>query len=477
MPNKGVPASAEAEEGRALTKRNANKEAAARTQSRDTASYGLEGVRERAKTDESCQFTALLHHITPELLKRSFYELNRKAAAGIDGVTWEMYEKQLEERLPILHEEIHKGSYRAKPVLRTYIPKSDGSKRPLGITRIEDKLVQQAVSTVLLAIYEEDFIGFSYGFRRNRNQHHALDALVAGIVSRNINWILDADIKGFFDSIPHDRLLELMGKRIGDKRIMRLIRKWLKTGYIEEGKVQRQTIGTPQGSVISPLLANIYLHYVLDKWLNAKRQREAEGDIIIVRYADDFVMGFQHRSEAERYLEALRARFSQYGLTLHPEKTRIIEFGRYAAENRKRRGEKKPETFNFLGFTHICSKSSRGRYWVKRKTNQKSFRRKLREVTETLRKQKHSPIHETGKWLGTVVRGFGNYFGVPGNSKTLGKFRTQCVRIWMKNLRRRSHKGRNFSWERLSQIADIYIPHLRICHEYPEDRFFRHYSR
>lgn len=471
LPNKGAPASAEVVEGRTSTERNTHKEAAHRTQSRARASFGLEGVRRRAKMDRGCRFTALMHHITPDLLRKSFFELKKKAAPGIDGVTWWDYRETLEERLPKLHEEIQKGSYRAKPVLRTYIQKDDGGQRPLGVTTVEDKLVQQAVCTVIQQIYEADFIGFSYGFREGRGQHNALDALTTAITSRRISWVLDADLKSFFDTIPHDQLLKLIELRVADNRILRLIRKWLKTGYSEDGILHRQTIGTPQGSVISPLLANIYLHYVLDLWVEHERKMHPYGDIVIVRYADDFVLGFQRKDEAEHFLKRLKERLSSFGLTLHPEKTRLIEFGRFAATNRKRRAQEKPEKFNFLGFTHICSVSTKGRFWIKRVTIRKRLRNKIREIKQELRKRISRPIYETGIWLKQLVIGYGNYHGVPGNSNALKCFRKLCVRLWLKTLRRRSQKGRKLTWERFGPIADRYIPLLRICHPYPEVRF------
>ena len=470
-PNKGTPVAAEEMEGRTLAKRSAGEEATIRMQSRDKVSFGLEGVRRRARKDKTCCFTSLLHHITPGLLRQSFYELNRKAVPGIDGVTWQDYEKQLEERLPNLHAEIHKGSYRAKPVLRTYIPKADGQQRPLGVTAIEDKLVQQAVVNVLTPIYETAFYGFSYGYRPERSPHRALDALATGILTRPINWILDVDLQNFFDSIPHDTLLELIRKRVGDKRVLRLVSKWLKTGYSEDGKIMRQTAGTPQGSVISPLLANIYLHYALDEWVENERRSHPDGEVIIVRYADDVVLGFQYKTEAERYLEALKERLGTYSLTLHPRKTRLIEFGRYAAERRKKRGEGKPESFDFLGFTHLCSRTRKGGYFLKRKTKSKGQRKTLQDIKASLRKQMHTPLHQTGTWLRRVVQGHGNYFGVPGNSQSLKSFRDQVVKAWYRSLRRRSQKGGAMTWERFRPIVDIYIPHLRICHEFPEVRF------
>ncbi len=476
-PNKEAPASAEVVEGRVSAKRNAGEDTTTRTQSRKMVSFGLEGVRTRAMTDKSCCFTALLHHITEELLRQSFYELKRKAKPGIDGVTWQDYEKQLEERLPKLHAEIHKGSYRAKPVKRVYIPKGDGRQRPLGITAIEDKLVQQAVVKVLTPIYEANFLGISYGFRPDRDQHRALDALAAGILTRPVSWILDADIEGFFDKIPHETLLTLIQKRVGDKRVLRLISKWLKTGYSEDGTIHRQTEGTPQGAVISPLLANIYLHYALDEWVKDEWRTGTHGEIIMVRFADDFVLGFQYKIEAERCLTAMRERLAEFGLRLHPEKTRLIEFGRYASERRKNRGKGKPETFNFLGFTHLCSVNKKGWYFLKRHTTSQRLRQKVRKITDKLKKKMHRPITETGEWLKSVVQGFGNYAGVPGNYKALQRYRGLVIRAWLKSLRRRSQKGRVMTWERFMSIAEAYIPHLRQCHEFPEVRFAKTQSK
>ncbi|MCC7469829.1 MAG: group II intron reverse transcriptase/maturase [Bacteroidetes bacterium] len=471
QPNKGAPASAEDVEGRTLTERNIQEEALTRMQSRSIRSFGLEDVRNKAKQDKKCVFTSLLHYLTPKLLRESFYKLNRDAVAGIDGETWNSYKVKLEDRLEMLCSEIHQGSYRAKPVLRSYIDKEDGSKRPLGITSVEDKLVQQAICTILGSIYEQDFVGVSYGFRPDRSQHDALDALSTAIYKRKIGWILDADLQKFFDTIVHEKLTMFLKHRIGDKRILRLISKWLKTGYSEEGKIYRQTIGTPQGSVISPFLANIYLHYALDLWVDNERKKCPNGDVIVVRYADDFVMGFQYKSEGEKYLKALEKRLEKFGLKLHPVKTRLIEFGRYAQSNRKNRGMDEPETFNFLGFTHICEKSTLGYYFIKRITIKKKSDAKLKKVFEDLHKRKHRPVHVTGKWLASVVRGFTNYYGVPGNSKSITAFRWLIVRYWKKTLNRRSQKGIKLTWEKFSKIAAYYIPVPKICHEYPEVRF------
>lgn len=477
LPNKGIPVPAEAMEGRALAKRNADKNVAIQTQCWEVASSGLEGVRQRAKRDKTLCFNNLLHHITPELLRQSFLDLKRDAAPGIDGVRWTEYEQGLDERLKRLHEQIHQGSYRALPVRRTYILKENGTRRPLGVTATEDKIVQGAVVKVLLPIYDADMLGFSYGFRIGKSQHMALDAMAVGIERRRIRWILDADIKAFFDQIPHSELMRLVQLRVSDERILRLIRKWLKTGYSEDGVIHRQEIGTPQGSVISPFLANIYLHYVLDLWVEYERKTKPAGEVAIVRYADDFVIGFEHKTTAERYLAELRARFTAFGLTLHPEKTRLIEFGRYAASNRKDRGKDKPETFNFLGFTHICSTKRNGSFSLKRITIRKRLCSKIKEITENLRKRMHRPVHETGEWLGSVLRGIFNYYGVPGNLKALRSFRDLIARAWLRTLRKRSQRGTAINGERFKPIQDSYLPHAQICHPYPSVRFDARYSR
>jgi len=470
-PNKGAGVPAEEVEERTPAKRNACEAVADRTQGRTPASCGIEGVRRRAAADPRCRFTALLHHITPELLRDSFFKLKQNAAPGLDGVSWQEYRDRLDERLPILHDQIHKGSYRATPVKRTYIAKANGGVRPLGVTTVEDKLVQQAVRTVLEAIYEADFLGFSYGFRPGRDPHMALDALSTGVLTRRVSWILDADLQSFFDTIPSEELLRLLAVRIGDRRVLRLIRKWLKTGYSEDGTVYRQHIGTPQGSVISPLLANVYLHYVLDEWVEYERRPSRYGDVIIVRYADDFVLGFEHRDAAERFSERLRLRLESFGLTLHPTKTRLIEFGRYARERRHRRGEGKPETFDFLGFTHVCGTNRIGRFTLLRLTMRKRLRATLRAIGDALQRRMHRPVRETGLWLAGVARGWHAYHGVPGNTRALKRFRDLVARAWYRALRRRSQKGKRMTWDRFTRILDSYIPHLRICHPFPEVRF------
>ena len=475
-PNKDPRGSAEGPEGRRSIKENTGESNPCRTQSRETGSRGLDGVREAAKRDKGLRFTALLHHVTEALLRDSFYSLKRQAAPGVDQVTWQQYEQGLEARIEDLHGRVHRGAYHAQPSRRIYIPKSDGRQRPLGIAAVEDKIVQQAVVTVLNAIYEEDFTGFSYGFRPKRSAHDALDALTAGIVWKKVNWILDADVRGFFDNLDHGRLAEFIEKRVGDPRVLRLIQKWLKAGVSEEGKWSETKVGTPQGAVISPLLANIYLHYVLDQWAMEWRKKFALGDVIIVRYADDFVIGLQHRKEAERFLEQLQERLRAFGLELHPDKTRLIQFGRYAAEHRQRDGQGKPETFNFLGFTHICGTiHTTGRFTVKRKTVGKRMAAKLKAIKAELRRRMHEPIKDIGEWLRAVVRGYFNYHAVPGNFPRLRSFRHDVIRHWWHAVRRRGQRSlRRAVFDR---IVAQYLPTPTILHPYPLERFCAKHPR
>ncbi len=468
---------AEMVEGRRPTERNTLQAAMPRTQSRAGVSIGLQGVREVARKKEHVRFNALLHHVTVELLLESFYALKRQATPGVDGMTWQEYEEGLLERLLGLHERIHRETYRAQPSKRAYIPKADGKLRALGIAALEDKIAQQALVTVLNAIYEEDFLGFSYGFRPGRSPHHALDALFVGIMEKKINWVLEADIRGFFDAVDHGWLMKFIEHRIGDERVLRLVRKWLRAGVSEDGVWSKTEVGTPQGAVVSPLLANIYLHYVLDLWGNQWRTRSARGEMIIVRYADDFVLGFQYREEAERFLKGVAERMEEFGLSLHPDKTRLIEFGRFAAQDRKKRGLGKPETFDFLGFTHICSTTRKDkRFTIRRKSVAKRLRRKLKEVKEHLRSMFHEPVEVLGKWLGSVVRGHMNYYAVPGNIASINAFRKQVVRAWLQALRRRSQKHR-LPWEKFRSIEDRWLPKCRILHMYPDARFHATHSR
>jgi len=471
LPNNGDDP-AEATEGRGVTRGNANGNPACRTQSRDKcASTGLEGVREAARRNGKLRFTALLHHVTPSLLVESFYALRRQAAAGVDGVTWRDYEEQLYGRVHELHREIQSGAYRAQPSRRVYIPKADGRLRPLGIAALEDKLVQQAVSTVLSAIYEQDFLGFSYGFRQGRGPHDALDAISIGIQSRKVNWILDADIRSFFDELDHEWMLRFLSHRVADQRMIRLIRKWLKAGTIEDGRRVASTRGSPQGSVISPLLANIYLHYALDLWVQQWRTRHAVGDAIIVRYADDSVLGFQFEGEARRFLAAMQERLAKFGMELHPDKTRLIRFGRIAAQQCRERGIRKPETFDFLGFTHCCSKRrSNGAFKIVRLTIKKRMRATLAAIRETLMRRRHEPVPVVGRWLRRVLQGYLNYYAVPDNLRRLTGFLREVSRAWRHALLRRSQRKR-MPWSRFTGLLRKYLPPCQLAHPHPTERF------
>jgi len=455
-------------EGRPVTKENIVESNTRPTQSGERVSQGLHGVRERARKNKQERFTVLLHHVTPELLRESFYALKRKAAPGVDGVTWQEYATGLEDRLRDLHGRVHRGAYRAQPSRRVYIPKANGKQRPLGIAALEDKIVQQAVVTVLNAIYEEDFRGFSYGFRPGRSQHMALDALYVAIKRKRVNWILDLDLKSFFDNISKEKLVQLIGTRIADPRILRLIQKWLNAGVMEDGVWSETEAGTPQGAVVSPLLSNIYLHYGLDQWTDQWRQA-ARGDITIVRYADDAILGFEHQDEAERYLRELKEHLREYGLELNEDKTRLIRFGRFARLNRAERGEGKPEAFTFLGLQHICGKNRQGRFEVRRITDGKRRRKKLQELKQELRRRMHAPIAQSGEWLRSVLRGYYQYHAVPGNLAVLSRFRHQVARLWFRALSQRSQRRPN--WKKLGPIFDYWLPIPHVVHAYPDARF------
>jgi group II intron reverse transcriptase/maturase len=470
LPNGARRPAEEAVERRAGAEGNADQQRTHRTQIRARVSPALDRVRQAARQRKKERFTALLHHINPETLLLAFYALKRRAAAGVDGVTWQDYEADLEPRLADLHARVHRGAYRPQPSRRVYIPKADGRQRPLAIAALEDKIVQGATVMVLNAIYEEDFLGFSYGFRPGRGPHDALDALVVGIADRKVNWILDADIRSFFDSVSQEWLIRFVEHRVGDKRIIRLIRKWLRAGILEQGVVAVSDRGTGQGSVISPLLANIYLHYVLDLWAERWRRHEATGDMIIVRYADDVVAGFEHEADAHRFLEAMRARFEEFALSLHPDKTRMIEFGRHAAVDRARRGEGKPDTFDFLGFTFICGKSRNGKFLIHRKSRCDRVRTKLAEIKEELRRRMHGPLREQAEWLRQVVTGFFQYHAVPTNSRALAAFRFHVIELWRRTLRRRGQKHR-MTWQQIGKLADDWLPKPRILHPWPNQRF------
>jgi group II intron reverse transcriptase/maturase len=460
----------ESGEGRPLTKENTRQLNMCPTLSGVSMSQGLERVRQAAKENKQLQFTALLHHLTVDLLRESFYRIKKEAAPGVDGMTWAEYETGLEGRLTDLHGRVHRGAYRVQPSRRVYIPKADGRQRPLGVAALEDKVVQRAVTTILQAIYEEDFLGFSYGFRRGRSQHNALDALSVALTQKKVNYVLDADIRGFFDHLDHEWMMKFVQHRVADPRILRLIRKWLKAGVVEEEQWSETEEGTPQGASISPLLGNIYLHYVFDLWVQAWRNKCARGDVIVVRYADDSVLGFQYQEEADRFLSDFRERLGKFGLELHPDKTRRIEFGRFAESNRKRKGKGKPETFDFLGFTHISGKTSQGHFTVRRKTMAKRLRAKLQALKGKLVERRHEPVPETGKWLKSVVQGYFNFHAVPGNLDRLGVFRERLSRYWRHQLMRRSQKHR-LNWERMHRLLERWFPRPRQLHPLPAVRF------
>lgn len=459
---------AEVVEGRPVTKENIMEPDTQPTQSGERVSQGLHGVRERARKYKHERFTALLHHVTPELLRASFYQLKKNAAPGVDGVTWKEYETGLAERLERLHGRVHRGAYRAQPSKRRWIPKANGKLRPLGIAALEDKIVQHAVVKVLNQIYEEDFQGFSYGFRPGRSQHQALDALYVALKRKQVNWVLDIDIKGFFDNLGKEHLIKMIEQRVADPRILRLVRKWLNAGVMEEGEWSETEAGVPQGAVASPLLANIYLHYVLDEW-TVQWRRNAQGDVIIVRFADDAIIGFRLEREARRYLQQLQERLAEFGLELNEEKTRLIRFGRFARLNREERGEGKPESFQFLGFQHICATDSLGRFEVRRITEGERRRKKLQEIKQQLRRRMHDPVAQTGKWLRSVLQGYYQYHAIPGNTGVLRRFGTQVARLWYRALAQRSQ--RRPTWAQLGPIFARWLPSPHVLHEFPDARF------
>jgi RNA-directed DNA polymerase len=434
------------------------------------ASHALDRVREVARRDKDARFTALLHHVRLSRLRAAYWAISPKAAPGVDGVTWADYGRDLDANLRDLHERVQSGRYRATPSRRAYIPKADGRLRPLGIAALEDKIVQRAVVEVLNAVYEADFRGFSYGFRPGRGPHDALDALSVGLWAKRVNWVLDADIRDFFGQLDHSWLRRFLEHRIADKRVLRLIGKWLAAGVIEDGEWTAAEEGSPQGASVSPLLANVYLHYVFDLWVDWWRSRHARGDVIVIRYADDFVVGFQIEQDARRFLADLRERFAEFGLGLHPDKTRLIEFGRYAARDRRRRGLGKPETFDFLGFTHICAKSRSGKFWIRRVTIAKRMRAKLKAVKEQLRRRWHESVPDQGRWLRSVLQGHMAYYAVPGNSEKVSAFRTQLIWHWHRALRRRSQRDRT-NWQRMARIATRWLPPICVTHPFPAERF------
>jgi RNA-directed DNA polymerase len=468
--NEAERSAAEPVERRAGTEGKASQHSTRRAQDRESVSQALARIRQTARQRKKERFTALFHHLSIAMLRTAFFALKRDAAPGIDGLTWRAYEAELDRRIEDLHGRLKRGAYRALASRRRHIPKPDGRQRPLAIAALEDKIIQRATTAVLNAIYEEDFLGFSYGFRPQRSQHDALDALVVGLTRTKVNYVLDADIRSFFDEVSQEWLVRFLEHRIGDKRIIRLIRKWLKAGVLEDGSVTISERGTGQGSVISPLLANIYLHYVFDLWAERWRRREGTGDMIIVRYADDILVGFERKSDAHRFWEAMRERLAAFSLSLHPDKTRLIEFGRFAAVTRAQRGLGKPETFDFLGFTLICGTSRQGGFLIKRKTRRDRMRTKLREIKDELRWRRHWPIPEQGRWLRQVVAGFFAYHAVPTNGAALSAFRYHVTALWRRSLQRRSQRD-GCTWERMRKLGDAWLPQPRILHPWPQQRF------
>ncbi|WP_168734001.1 group II intron reverse transcriptase/maturase [Enterobacter cloacae] len=470
------PQGAESVERRSGAKGNVEQPHMRRTQSRESMSQRLSRVREAAKQRKKERFTALFHLLTVEALEAAFLSLSRKAAAGVDGIRWMDYAGNMKNNITDLHRRLHQGSYRAQPGRRHYIPKADGKQRPLGIASLEDKIVQYALVKILNAVYENDFMGFSYGFRPGRSQHDALDALATGLVRTNVNWVLDADIRQFFDRVSHEWLIRFTEHRIGDRRVIRLIRKWLTAGTSEEGQWRATEEGTPQGAVISPLLANIYLHYVFDLWAHQWRRRYATGNVVMVRYADDIVIGFDKRIDAQCFRIAMQRRLKEFGLTVHPKKTRLMEFGRFAAENRASRGKGKPETFNFLGFTHISGKDRSGRFMLIRKTRRDRMTATLKAIKDGLRKRWHYSIPEQGKWLRRVVQGYLNYHSVPGNYPMMRKFRIYVTDLWRRALRRRSQQD-DTTWTKANRLAAVWLPKVRVLHPWPVERFTARHPR
>lgn len=458
-------------EERGLTEGNKSQQNTHQTQGWENVQSALELVRQRAKKDRQMRFTALMHHVyNIDMLRAAYFSLKRDAAAGVDEETWQSYGQRLEENLQALSKRVKSGAYRARPVRRVYIPKPDGRQRPLGVPALEDKLLQRATVEVLNAVYETDFLGFSYGFRPGRSQHKALDALYVGLLTKKVNWVLDADIRDFFSSISHEWLVKFVEHRIGDKRVVRLIQKWLSAGVLEDGKITYGKQGTPQGGSASPLMANIYLHYVFDVWVQWWRKKRANGEVIVVRFADDTITGFQHKSDAERFLKELKERFQKFGLELHPEKTRLLEFGRYAIERRQRQELGKPESFSFLGFTHICGQARDGKFTVIRQTIKKRLRSKIKEVQSTLKHRLHAPISQVGQWLKAVVTGHYRYYGVPGNYRAMKLFHHLVYRSWRRALARRSQRG-YIKWEKMEKLIESWLPPPKIYHTHPLQRF------
>jgi RNA-directed DNA polymerase len=468
--NKTVEAVAEVGEGRGRAKGNTDSKTYPGHSAGTGASSALGRVREVARRDKDVRFTALLHHVSLARLRAAYWAIRPQAAPGVDGVTWQDYGQDLEANLQDLHVRVQAGRYRATPSRRRYIPKADGRLRPLGIASLEDKILQRAVVEVLNCVYEVDFRGFSYGFRPGRGPHDALDALAVGVGKKRVNWVLDADIRDFFGQLDHVWLRKFLEHRIADRRVLRLIDKWLAAGVIQDGQWTASEEGSPQGASVSPLLANVYLHYVYDLWVDWWRRHHAHGQVITVRFADDFIVGFEHEQDARRFLDELRGRLAKFGLELHPDKTRLIEFGRHADRLRRARGLGRPETFNFLGFTHICATSTAGRFWIRRITIAKRLQAKLKALNEQLKQRRHEPVPVQGRWLASVLRGHMAYYAVPGNTDAVKAFRYQATRHWFKALRRRSQRTR-IDWKRMGRLDTRWLPKVRVMHPFPDVRF------
>ena len=443
---------------------------AVRTQEREAVFTRLARVGEKARTDKEVRFTNLLTLLKVPLLWEAFQRLRKDAATGVDRMTWREYGEDLEARLVDLQDRIHRGSYRALPVRRVHIPKGDGRTRPLGIPAIEDKIVQEAVKMILEPIYEPMFLGFSYGFRPGRSQHDALDALAVAL-GKKVSWVLDADIRSFFDTIDHEWMRKFIEHRIGDTRLVRLLLKWLHAGVMEDGKLQDVEKGTPQGGVISPLLANIYLHYALDLWVQDWRKKHARGEIYVVRYADDFVLCFQYEREARTMRSALAERLAKFGLELHVEKTRVIRFGRFALDDCERDGRTRPETFDFLGFTHIEGRNRAGKPTLLRRTSRKKRKAKLGALLPEIRRRRHRPVHEQQRWLSSVLRGHYQYYGVPTNYRALASYFYTVESQWHRSLQRRSQRGHWTAEERQRFRQRRPLPAPSIRHPWPSQRF------
>jgi len=468
--NKPDKVGAERMEGRSLPEENKKQQNIRRTQGRESMLSKLQLIHQKAKADKTIKFTALMHHIyNIDMLRWSYLEIKRKAAPGVDNETWSSYGKDLETKLQDLSDRLKRGAYRAKPVRRVYIPKTDGKLRPLGVTALEDKIVQRATVAVLNTIYEVDFKEFSYGFRPKHSQHQALDSLYIGLTTKKVNYVFDADIRDFFNKINREWLVKMIEHRIADKRVVHLIQKWLNAGILEEGKIIYNEQGTPQGGSGSPLFANVFLHYVYDLWIQQWGKLKARGEMIVVRFADDTVVGFQYESDAKQFQKELKDRLLKFGLELHPDKTRLIEFGRFAEENRNKRGEGKPETFTFLGFTHICGKTKKGRFAIFRRTIKKRMHAKVKEIKDELKRRMHDSIRGVGLWLKAVVTGHYRYYGVPGNKQALDDFRYLISQRWMQSLKRRGQKGR-IKWDKMTKLIDRWLPLPQICHKYPNER-------